>query len=336
MHRVLVALPLMACSPLAGCRVHVEVDEGEGAEAKAPAADVEVGEGAGGGAKAPTRDPHLLGLTFVVDKEFDKQMVFAMPRCRDPAGVFSRARSMGISADFVRLVREADNRAEVEHDLDRLVNGRYKLAGSRIEAGQRQYTALWRTLLPDFSKVATEVTGHDWPYDEYVCVVSAFHRGLSNWYGNKIAARYDLPPGQKRRIVAHEILLSHVFHLARRYYSPEELNDRRIWAFSEVSAVFVLDDPRLRRFWPQTRLGGDWFARSNYPQLASLEKELKRIWDARGSFKDYLDTSVAVLRRFERTHCEEPGGSSWWRRPPAAPGSGGDALGTLTLAVGGT
>ncbi len=191
-------------------------------------------------------------------------------------------------------------------------------------------------MLPDFSKVATEVTGHDWPYEEYVCVVSAFHRGLSNWHGNKIAARYDLPPVHKRRIVAHEILLSHVFQLARRYYSPEELDDWRIWAFSEVSAVFILDDPRLRRFWPQTRLGGDWFAQSNYPQLASLEKELKTIWDARGSFKGYLDTSVAVLRRFARTHREEPAGSSWWRGAPAAPGSGAVGLATLTLAVGKT
>lgn len=68
-------------------------------------------------------------------------------------------------------------------------------------------------------------------------MVSAAHPGLSSWYGNKIAAGYALDPVQKRRIPAHEILLSHAFQIMRRYRGSQEIDDWRVWAFSEITGV---------------------------------------------------------------------------------------------------
>ncbi len=251
---------------------------------------------------SPEKAHPILKLTFITDKDFDKRRIYGMFHHDDPAGLESRARSMGIDPGLARTMGAADDIAEIEKELDELVDARFEQVGERIATAQKEYTEAWAPIIELFSKVTTEVTGHGWFYDEYICVVSAFHPGLSDWYGNKIAAGCDLMPVLKKRIVAHEILLSHLFHITRKYYGKQEVDDWRVWVFSEITAVFVLDDERLREQWPGMPAGGSYFANSNYPQLASVEKDLKKMFDARKSFKDYIDSSVVILKRFQDTH----------------------------------
>lgn len=243
-----------------------------------------------------------LKLGFVIDKEYDRTRIIGMFRHNDPAGLESRARGMGLPLAVARHIQQAKNPAEYEGALKKIVGERFQQVGGRLKAAKDEYTDLWRDLHSVFNQVVMELTEHPWFYDRYQCVVSAFHPGLSDWYGNKIAAKYDLRPELKRRIVAHEIVLSHVFHIMRKYVSKEKLDDWKVWAFSEISAVFVLGDRRLHRFWPKMAPAGSYFAKSNYPQLRELEQKLKARFDSRKSFRDYLDKAVGVLSQFSRTH----------------------------------
>lgn len=266
--------------------------------------------GGPGAARADTdaADPAAFGvhvstpvfyLKFVVDKNFDRGHIYGMLHHDDPAGLASRSASMGVPRDTARRIHDAANASEVSDLIAKLVDERYGRAAAALDRARKEYTDLWQPVISTFSATVTAVTAHAWVHPGYVCVVSVFHPGLSDWYGSKIAARYDLAPELKLRIVAHELILSHVFQLVRARYSREQLDDRRLWAFSEISAVFILSEPSLSPLWPKQPLPGKYFGRSNYPQLVPLEAELFQLYSARHGFDDYIDRSVPVLLRFQ-------------------------------------
>ena len=73
----------------------------------------------------------------------------------------------------------------------------------------------------------------------------------------------------------------------------EEINEWQVWAFSEITASLILDDPKFQMFWPNSPI------LSNYPQLAALRPKLKSLFDQRASYVDYEDKSVPLLQAFD-------------------------------------
>lgn len=251
-------------------------------------------------AVAAPANPPSLKLRFLIDEDYDRDGIIGILRDYDPAGLESRAKSMGIDLDLAHRIHDAktpEDLAQVEHEVQTLVDERYRDKGAAIRDAQLEFPVLWKDLLGVYSAVATETFQAPWLHDQYDCVVSAFHPGLSSWDGNKVAIRYDQVPEIKQRILGHEILLSQCFQMMRKYHAADEIGDWRVWAFSEITAVFILDDPRLRPYWPDFPHAGEYFGKSNYPQLAPLEKQLKGLFDSRSSFKDYLDQAVVLLNK---------------------------------------
>lgn len=243
----------------------------------------------------------VLRLSFVVDKQFDVNGVVSMFRHSDPAGIESRARSMGVDLEVARRIHDTSSLIEARHLAERLVNSRFTEDGAAIRRSITAFQNPWEDLLPLFSAVVVETTQSPWIHSHYTCVVSSIHPGLSNWRGNKVAVKYDSSREVKLRILAHEIALSDVFQLFRERYTRFEVDDWQVWAFSEITAVFILDDPRLRAFWPDFPHAGGYFAHSNYKQLAEIEKRLKAVFDGRTSYIDYEDQAAGILRAFKQT-----------------------------------
>jgi hypothetical protein len=243
-----------------------------------------------------------LKLSFVVDQKYDAENVVVMFRSDDPAGLESRARSMGVDPDVARRIRDASNPSDINALSNRLVQDRFDKERASIEVSKNDFEAQWKDLLPLFSNVVIQTTESPWVHSEYFCVVSSIHPGISSWRGNKVAVRFDRDPASKRRILAHEILLSDVFQLLRKRHPERELSDWQVWAFAEITPVLILDNPTLRPFWPDFPRAGEWFSRSNYPQLADLEVKLKDLFDHRMSYVDYEEECVPVLQAFNQTH----------------------------------
>jgi hypothetical protein len=243
-----------------------------------------------------------LALRFVLDRDFDRARIWGMSRVADPAGWEHRSRSMGLEPSVAARIKAAREPAEVADLLNRVVEARYRWFGARLPALRDEYEREWARLVRRFSDVVTELTGRPWYYRDYVVVVSAFHRGISNWYGNLVACDAAFSLEFKRRMVAYEVTLSHVFHVVRSRHAPAAVDDWRVWAFAEVTTVLLLADARLAPEWPSAPRPGTYFAGSGYPQLAPLEAELLRLFAARRSFEDYVDRAVPVLRRFSQTH----------------------------------
>jgi len=238
----------------------------------------------------------VLKLRFVLDKDYDTHELYGMLHHDDPAGLVSRAKSLGIDLELARKIKNSGDFGEMAGQLGLIVDKVYLEEGAALSGSTSAYTASWEVVIGTFSKIIPAITGHDWFYENYVCVVSAFNPGISSWYGNKIVRKYGEDPVKQRRITAHEIVLSHIFHIVRLSYTKDEIDDRQVWKFAEISTVFVLNDGSLARLWPWFKAPPEYFSGSNYPQLAELERTLAALYNARKSFKGYLDASMSVLK----------------------------------------
>ena len=242
-----------------------------------------------------TSEAPSLKLSFIIDRQYDEGNIVWMFRHDDPAGLASRAASMGVEVDIARRIRDAADLSVARELAHSIVNDRFNEKGTAIEASRKDFEIQWKDLLPLFSKIVVETTESPWVHPDYVCVVSSIFPGLSSWSGNKVAVKFDYDSVYERRMLAHEILLSDVFQLLRRHYSSSEISDWQVWAFSEITPDLMLDDPRLVGFWPDFPHAGEY---SGYPQLAGLERRLRELFDHRTSYADYEQKAAAVLKAF--------------------------------------
>lgn len=251
--------------------------------------------------QARTAEVPNFKLFFIVDRQYDKDATIGMFRNDDPAGLENRARSAGIDPAVARKIRDASNPIVGLELVNKLVDDRFQKEGEALEASKDDLWLQWKDLLPVFSNVVVETTESPWVHPDYICVVSSMFPGTSDWLGNKVAVGFNLSAERKRRTLANEILLSDVFQLLRKRHPRSEISDWQVWAFSEITPSFILDDQRLKPYWPNLPHG--WG--SNYPQLPRLEKSLKELFDHRTSYVDYEDKAAKVLKSFQ------PFVSSW-------------------------
>ena len=237
-----------------------------------------------------------LRLSFVIDKEYDQDMVVSMFHSYTPAGLEARAKGMGVDVSVAREIRDADL-PDAKKLAAQLVENRFESNGAAIQASVVDFEAQWKELLPLFSHVVVQTTEAPWVHPKYICVISSIHVGLSDWYANKVAVNFVRGHAYKGKMLAQEITLSDVFQLMRKRHPKEEIGDWQVWAFSEITASLILDDPKFQAFWPNSPL------LSSYPQLASLRPKLKELFDHRTSYVDYEDKSVPLLKDFDpRNH----------------------------------
>jgi len=228
-------------------------------------------------------------IKFVVDKNWDMQSIYSMFRSDGGfAGLAARAKHMCIEYDFAKMIHDSNDFSEIKESLEILVNNRYQEIGNGLKQSVKDYSLAWESIINEFSDIVIELTQHEWFYDNYVCVVSAFHIGLSNWYGNKVTRLYGVDPIEQRGITAFEIVLSHVFHISRKYYNIEDVPDHVIWGISEITAMLILEDNRLMKLW-----GNNYTPSvSGYHQLAELERKLRNAYSENEGFLNYLHTAI--------------------------------------------
>jgi C-terminal processing protease CtpA/Prc len=235
-------------------------------------------------------------LFFIVNRWYDKAVTIGMFRNDDPLGLDNRARVAGVDPAIARKIHDEANPFVVMRLANKLVEDRFKKEGQAIEASKEDLWVQWKNLLPVFSNVVVETTESPWVHPCYICFVSSIFPGLTDWWGNKVGVGFRLSPEYKRRVLAQEILLSDVFQLLRKRYPRSVISDWQVWAFSEITQGFLLDDdPRLKPYWPNFPHARE----RSYPQLPRLEKSLKGLFDRRTSYVDYEDKAAQVLKGFQ-------------------------------------
>jgi hypothetical protein len=121
-----------------------------------------------------------LRLSFVVDKQYDAEYLIGIFRSDDPAGIESRARSMGIDPGVAKHIHDAPDAPDIRALVNKLVQDRFDKEGASIEASTSDFEVQWKDLLPLFSDLVVQTTESPWVHPEYVCVASSVHPGLSS------------------------------------------------------------------------------------------------------------------------------------------------------------
>lgn len=231
-------------------------------------------------------------IDFTIDKQYDAQMIYVMlGHTHDPSGLKSRSKRMGIDLSLAQRISKMKSWEEASVVINELVNAKYEKVLPEMKKSVHEYGESWKSITAGFAEDVKEITGHAFFYPEYTCVVTAFHPGLSSWYGNEVARIYGKDPFKQRRITAHEIVLSHVFHIVRKYYTKEQIDDKKVWAIAEITTVFILNEPELMKFWP-------WSKDVTYLKNYNLKEQIQQLalfWKGKSDFRDYLDKVVSAL-----------------------------------------
>lgn len=177
------------------------------------------------------------------------------------------------------------------------LNKQYSALGNILKYTAKEYQKSWNKINCDFSLYIEKVTGYNWFYKNYYCVVSPTHAGISNWgYGNKVIRWWKENAYIQRRITAHELILSHYFEIYRHHFSQHKLSDGQVWALAEICAFTLTSlTPEVKKFWPWDTNG--YYYSHNYPQLVSLQKTMKSIFLSRRNFNDYIVKGIKLVEK---------------------------------------
>jgi len=200
-------------------------------------------------------------LTFIIDKDYDKSFV-------------SKA-----------YLEKLDKQYEI--------NEKFKFLESAIDL----YKESWDKINDEFSDYIERVTGYKWFYDDYECVVSVIHGGMSNW-GNapKIVRSWKENPYSMRRITAHELILSHYFEIYKRNYEEENLTDGQVWALAEIAAFALTSlTPEVKEFWPWN---AEYYTEHNYPHIVEIQNELKGVFLNMKNFDEYIEKGISLIKKY--------------------------------------
>lgn len=211
-------------------------------------------------------------LTFIIDQNYDTDLVFSMLKITPPEQLAKKTKEW-----------EAGDQ-------------RYQKLGRFLPQVKNWYQQSWDEINNEFSGSVEEITGHPWKHENYECVVSLFHQGISNWGGNKIVRGWEENPYKQRRITAHELLISHYFTIIRDFYPQENLTDNQIWQLAEIAAFALTGlEERLTKFWPWDKTG--YYTNHNYPQLVDLQLKLKEPFLKRKSFDEYVKIGIREIKK---------------------------------------
>lgn len=246
------------------------------------------------------------GLNFYLDKGRDKEILFNWFKHDDPAGLESRAREKGISVEFACRLRDASTYQEVREEIDVFVDGLYEIRGEQLQLFIADLKSYWGENLGQLTAITQELTERSFYYPQYRVLVSVCHMGgVSGGISNDILIGINVHPDWRNRILAHELVEEHWRKIFREEPLTRQLDDWQCWALSEIGAVLVLKDERLRRLWSHLPPGMDstgYFEKSNYSQLAPLEMEIREAFLVRKNLEEFLGRAANVLTKYSNLH----------------------------------
>lgn len=161
---------------------------------------------------------------------------------------------------------------------------------------KREYQKSWDIINDDFFAYIENITGYEWSYFNYECVVSVIHDGVSNWgTNNRIIRGWRENPFSQRRITAHELLISHYFTIYNKFYKKEKLNNKQVWMLAEIAAFALTSlTAEVKKFWPWDT---EYYYDHNYPNIIFLQKKLKKIFIRRRNFDDYIKKGIVIIKK---------------------------------------
>lgn len=232
-------------------------------------------------------------IKFQIDLEYDLNGVVYLLR---RSGWKSVAKEMSLSLSVAEKVYGA-NETELPIAIDFLrkeVTKTYNELKPYMESAAKAYQESWEEIIDEFSNLI-EVRVHPWFYDQYICNITNYNPGLSDWNGNVVGRWWRENAYLQRRITAHEVLLAHYFSIHRNNYKDSGLSDKQIRALAEISSFALTGlDEDVKKFWVWDTRG--YYTDHNYPELVELQNALKEPFIKRKSFEEYIEKGIELVK----------------------------------------
>lgn len=231
-------------------------------------------------------------IRFEIDIDYDVEMTVYMLRGGDWE---YRAKKMNLPIDLVEKINKASEKElpVLTEALKDEATKTYTEVELPMKKAQKQYQASWDEIIDEFSSIVEKKTS-PWFYEEYICKLTHYNMGLSNWDGNVVGRWWKEDALKQRRITAHEILLAHYFSIHRNNYKNSGLNDKQIWALAEIFAFAMTGlDKDMRKFWPWDNTG--YYTDHNYPEIVDLQLALKSPFLTMKSFEEYVSKGISLV-----------------------------------------
>lgn len=173
------------------------------------------------------------------------------------------------------------------------INKTYKSLHLYMEDSVKSYQKSWDKINNEFFGLVGKITGYNWKFNKYYCIISAFHGGISNWGGNEIVRIWSENPYMQRRTTAHELVLSHIWMILEKQNTSKMWSDDKKWQYAEIITWCLLGLERsFRKFWPWVPEDKLFPMKHNYPQLLPLQKKLGLIYKKSKTFNQFLNNLV--------------------------------------------
>ena len=119
--------------------------------------------------------------------------------------------------------------------------------------------------------------------------------GTSDWFGTDIsifAFSYLFKLNNEHNLLLSliwETALSLTFMNVRKKYSERYINNKKVWAIAELTAITI---------WKQEFSEYDWSAVNvGYTELLPYEKQICKLYKTRKSFDNYIDSVVKTFKK---------------------------------------
>lgn len=156
------------------------------------------------------------------------------------------------------------------------------------------YQLSWDKINNNFFKETTRITGLQWEFRNYRCVLSPFVVGMSNCCTDTIVRGWVENPFTMRKITAHELIFSHIMCFIKTgVYAGKGLSRRQEWAIGEICAYAITGlEEKMLKFWPWVTEDKRYPLNHNYPELYAMQTELKPKYLYKKNFREFINLAA--------------------------------------------
>jgi len=231
-------------------------------------------------------------LIFTIDHDYDFAVIYELLKRDKNYEIFATKINSSLLKKASSLKKE-----EFIKELKKYTQKKYGSSSCFLKKTVRLYQLSWDEINEDFFSTTEEITGFDWRYKEYFCVVSFFNKGISNWGGDKIIRGWNENPYLMRKITAHELLISHIFSIfERKEFARYHLSNDKKWKIAEISAFAICGlEKKMIKFWPWITEEERYPLNHNYPHIYESQKKLKPFYESKKDFKSFLEKAIKEI-----------------------------------------
>lgn len=231
-------------------------------------------------------------LFFKIDKNYDEKMIWEFMPKNSKKNKKALTDLLRIDVEELNLVLK-NNNLNLRKTVNTLVKNKFSKLLPFLKNSVSDYQKSWDKINKDFFKLVEVKTKHLWKYDNYYCVVSAYHEGISSWGKNIIARRWSINADTQRKVTAHELTLSHFWTMLNDNKISKNWPDDKKWQYSEIFSWCLLGlDEDFFKFWPWLLKEHLFPKNHQYQEIITLQNKLEKLYFKCDSFSDFFERAI--------------------------------------------